>query len=100
MWVAVVLVALVAMGLTFVATRHGPQVTDDSANYLAGARSLRACDVVGARAGVRVDDAEWGRLLLQMRDDAREHGVLDNVREIPGVKGVAIVHRHIIQTSS
>jgi len=43
-WVAVGAVALFAASLSVVATRHGPQVTDDSANYLAGARTVAAGD--------------------------------------------------------
>lgn len=39
-WGCVVAIAVVAMALAIWATRHGPQVTDDSANYLAGGRNL------------------------------------------------------------
>ena len=42
---------------------------------------------------MRVDHAEGGRLVAQMHQDAREHRVLDDIGEIAGVKGVAIVHR-------
>ena len=39
-WGCVVAIAIIAMALSVMATRHGPQVTDDSANYLSGARNL------------------------------------------------------------
>lgn len=41
-WAAVVIVAMCAVALALLATRHGPQVTNDSATYLAGARNLEA----------------------------------------------------------
>ena len=42
-----------------------------------------------------VDHAERRRLLAQMHEDAREHRVLDDVGEIAGMEGVAIVHAGI-----
>ena len=44
-----------------------------------------------------VDDAERGRLVAQMHEDARQHRVLDDVGEIAGVKGVAIVHGSLMR---
>ena len=40
-----------------------------------------------------IDDAERGRLAAQMHEDARQHRVLVHIGKIPGVKGVAVVHR-------
>ena len=46
-----------------------------------------------AGSGVGVDDAERAVLFPQMRDDAREHRVFDDVGEIAGMERVAVVHR-------
>ena len=46
-----------------------------------------------------VDDTEGRRLRTQMHQDANEHRVLDDVGEIAGMKGVAIVHRESIAFS-
>ena len=78
---------------------RGHQLADPLAPLSRPAR-LRAREIVQARARMGVDHPERRRFLLQVRDDARERGVLDDVGEAPGVEGVAIVHRHIIQTSS
>jgi hypothetical protein len=39
-----------------------------------------------------IDDAEGRRLFTQMREDARQYGMLDDIRKGAGVKGVAVVH--------
>ena len=39
-----------------------------------------------------VDHPEGGRLVAQMYQDAGKHDVLVHVGEIPGVKGVLVVH--------
>ena len=41
---------------------------------------------------MRVDDAERLVLALEIGDDARQHGVLDHIREVSGMEGMAIVH--------
>jgi hypothetical protein len=44
------------------------------------------------RARMGIQDAECRRLLPQVRHHAREDGVFDDLGEISGVVGVAIVH--------
>ena len=39
-----------------------------------------------------VDDAERRRLVAQVHQNADQHRMLDDVGEVAGVKGVAIVH--------
>jgi hypothetical protein len=46
---------------------------------------------------VGVDDAEGGRFVAQMRQHAAENGVLDNVGEIAGMIGVAVIHRELLR---
>src|SRR4029077_5446718 len=55
--------------------------------------------VVQAGAAVGVDDAEGGRLVLQIDQDAHQHDVLDDVGKSPGVKGVTVVHWGRVTTS-
>jgi hypothetical protein len=38
-----------------------------------------------------VDDAEGGRLFLQMKQDTHQHDVLDDVGKAAGMKGVTVV---------
>src|SRR5205085_1103228 len=64
----------------------------DSRPPFAAALRLLAGEVIAAAAGMAVDDAKGGRLLLQIKQDAHEHDVLDDVGEIAGVEGVAVVH--------
>ena len=59
--------------------------------FAAAARFV-AFEIVEAGAGMGVDDAEGGRLLLQIGQDAHQHDVLDDIGEAAGVKGVTIVH--------
>ena len=47
-----------------------------------------------------VDDAEGGRLLLQVKQDAHQHDVLDDVGKAAGVKGVTVVHAAWVTTSA
>ncbi len=54
-----------------------------------------AAEVVEARAGMGVDDAERSRLVVQMREHASKHGVLHDVGKVAGVIGVAVVHRRV-----
>ena len=54
---------------------------------------LGAGEIVAAGAGMGVDDAEGRRLVAQMHQHAAQHRVLDDVGEISGVIGVAVVHR-------
>ena len=39
-----------------------------------------------------VDEAERRLLALEMNEDARQDGVLEDVGEIAGMKGVAVIH--------
>ena len=41
---------------------------------------------------MRIDHAEWSRLLLHVRQHTREHDVLHNVGKVSRVIIVAIVH--------
>ena len=59
--------------------------------YLLGA--LRGGQqVVAAATRVRVEEEERRGLLLEMLDEHHEHHVLQHVREVAGVEGVAVVH--------
>ena len=40
-----------------------------------------------------IDHAERGVLLAQMRDDAREQRVLDDIGKVAGMEGVSVIHR-------
>ena len=64
----------------------------DAGLVLAAALRLRLAQIVDAAAGVRVEEQEWGGLLLQVLDEHHEHDVLEHVREVAGVEGVAVVH--------
>ena len=55
-------------------------------------RRLRAVEIVAAGAGMGVDDAERRRLGAQVHQNADQHRVLDDIGEVAGVKGVAIIH--------
>ena len=54
---------------------------------------LHAAEIVEARAGMGVDDAERRRLVAQMCQHAAQRGVLHDVGEVAGVIGVSVVHR-------
>ena len=58
----------------------------------AAAARFGAGEIVDTGAGMGVDDAESRRLGAQVHENAHQHGVLDDIREIAGVEGVAIVH--------
>src|SRR5207302_4519300 len=49
-------------------------------------------EVVKAGAGMGIDDAESGRLVAQVHEDAHHDRMLDNVGKAAGVKGVAVIH--------
>jgi hypothetical protein len=66
--------------------------TCDALAPLAGCRRLARVEAIAASAGMRVDDTERGRLLFQVFEAQHEHGVLEHIREIAGMKGVAVVH--------
>src|SRR5271165_4649248 len=59
-----------------------------------------AREVIAPGAGMRVDEAERRRLASEVDEDARQNRVLDDVGEIAGMEGVAIVHRPILATGS
>src|SRR5207253_6733787 len=59
---------------------------------LAAAARLIAGQIVAAGAGMAVDDAKRRRLVLQMREDAHQHDMLDDVGKAAGMKGVTVVH--------
>jgi hypothetical protein len=40
-----------------------------------------------------IDDAEGGGFGTQMHQDASQHRVLVHIGKIPGVKGMAVIHR-------
>jgi len=71
--------------------RHPGEATDAGAPF-AGAARIRTSEIVEAGAGMRVDHPERLRLLTQMNQDAREHGVFDHIGEIAGMECVTIVH--------
>jgi hypothetical protein len=55
------------------------------------ARRLVARKIVAARSGVSVDKTKGRFLARQMNKDTREDRVLEDVGEIAGVKGVAVI---------
>jgi len=55
------------------------------------ARRLVAGKIISARPGMGVDEAKGRFLALEMKEDARQNRVLEDVGEIAGVKGVSIV---------
>src|SRR4030095_1288638 len=66
----------------------------------AAALGLLAGEIVAARARMGVDDAKGGRLLLQIKQDAHEHDVLEDVGETAGVEGMAVVHGESASTKA
>src|SRR6185436_410117 len=72
--------------------RAGTEEAADAAFPLGGLGGFRGIEGVEAGAGVGVDDAEGGRLALEVPDDEREHNMLQHVREVAGMVGVAVVH--------
>lgn len=68
------------------------QKPPDTGLPLARALRLRAREIVDPGAGMRVDHAECGRLLLEVLYHQRQDRVLEHVGKISGVKGVSIVH--------
>jgi hypothetical protein len=58
----------------------------------AAALRFRTPEIIESGAGMDVDDAEGRRLGAQMHQDANDHDMLDDVGEIAGVEGVAVVH--------
>src|SRR5215831_20771179 len=71
--------------------RRAHEPVDPLAPFAAAPRLLSG-EVVAAGAGMGFDDAEGRGLAAQMHKDAHEHRVLHHIREIAGVKGVAIIH--------
>jgi hypothetical protein len=55
------------------------------------ARRLVARKIIAACSGVSVDETKGRFLARQVNKDARQDGVLEDVGEIAGVKGVAVI---------
>ncbi len=72
--------------------KRGRDELADAVAPFAGAARLGPGEIIEARARMRVEHAKRSRLLLQMRDDAGQHRMLDDVSDIAGVERVAIVH--------
>src|SRR5262249_56043388 len=72
--------------------RRGDQALDAGVPFAAAARFL-AGKIVEAGARMSVDNAEGCGLDRKVCQDAGKRGVLDDVGEVAGVKGVAGVHR-------
>ena len=60
---------------------------------------LLAGEIVDAGAGMGIDDAKRGLLVLQIGEHAHQHDVLDDVGKTAGMKGVTIVHGRGVTTS-
>ncbi len=58
----------------------------------AAAPGFIAREIVAAGAGMAVDDAKRGRLVVQVGENAHQHDMLDDVGKAAGVKGVTVVH--------
>src|SRR4029077_15625137 len=65
----------------------------DALAPFAGAARFPPGQAGQAGSGVGVDDAERAVLFPQMRDDAGEHRVFDDVGETAGMERVAVVHK-------
>src|SRR6185437_14099727 len=51
-----------------------------------------AGEIIAAGAGMAIDDAKRGRLVLQMNENTHQHDVLDDVGEVAGMEAVTVVH--------
>ena len=68
---------------------------DDARHALAPfarAGGLVAGKIIAANSSVRVEIAQRRVLAHQVCEDAREHRVLEDVGEIAGVEGMAVIH--------
>ena len=72
----------------------------DSLRRFAGSLRFVAGEVVETAAGMRVNDRERRFFFLQIFEDLDQREVLDHIGEIPGVKGVAIVHAPMMNKSA
>jgi len=82
------------VGRDFRGKRRGRSLQDEPDAVLVLAAALGRClaQVIEAAPRVRIEVEEWRGLLLQVLDEHHEHHVLQHVREVAGVVGVAIVH--------
>src|SRR5262247_1384635 len=64
----------------------------DAGVPLTAAARLLAAEIVEARAGMRIDCPKCCGLAAKMSENARERRVLDDVGEVAGMEGVAVVH--------
>ena len=69
-----------------------PDQLADSAVPLAGLARFDAMQVIDPDAGMGIDDAKWLGLSLQMRNDAGERDVFQDIGMVSGVIGMAVVH--------
>ena len=68
----------------------------DAIRRLARLPGLDRAQVVAAGPGMSVEHGERLRLLAQMFEQHHQHGVLEHVDVVTGMKGVAIVHRDLL----
>ena len=64
----------------------------NAASGLAGLLRFLAGEIVAADAGMAVEQEQRSVFGLQMRDDAAQHDMLEDVGEIAGVIDMAVVH--------
>ena len=64
----------------------------DALQPFATAAGLLAMQIVEPDAGMGVDVAKGRVLAAEMQQDARQQDMFEDIREIAGVEGVAIVH--------
>ena len=64
----------------------------DALRRFARARCFVAPEIVEPAARMRIDHAEALVLFLQMRDQRHQRQMLDDIGEIAGMVGVAIIH--------
>ena len=64
----------------------------DAADRLAGLQRLFPREIVAPDAGVAVEQQERPLLGLEVGNDATEHDVFEDVGEIAGVIGMAVIH--------
>src|SRR3989344_740227 len=69
---------------------HVPQAPN-AVTVLAGFLRRLAVQIISARAGMRVEIAEWRIFTVQGLEQQGKHDVLEDVGKIAGVEGMAVI---------
>ena len=62
---------------------------------LARLASLVRIQIVDSQSSVRVENEEWLILAPKVLKDLHQYSMLENLRSIPGVVGVTVVHYRV-----